>query len=82
METDHLLHEKAAFLNVPFFAIRMGVMLAVWVGFTWMLRRNSLRQDVEHGEPLTRKNVTVSAVFLVLFSLTFCLAAFDWHHHT
>ncbi|WP_141323806.1 hypothetical protein [Myxococcus sp. AB025B] len=78
METDHLLHQKEAFLNVPFFAIRMAVMLALWVAFTWMLRRNSLRQDAQPGEALTRRNVTVSAVFLVLFSLTFCLAAFDW----
>ncbi|WP_426754040.1 hypothetical protein [Myxococcus sp. Y35] len=78
METDHLLHEKAAFLNVPFFAVRMVVMLTLWTGFTWMLRRISLRQDTERSPELAGRNVTVSAVFLVLFSLTFCLAAFDW----
>ncbi|WIG98937.1 hypothetical protein [Myxococcus sp. SDU36] len=78
METDHLLHEKAAFLNVPFFAARMGVVLAVWVGFTWVLRRISLRQDAERSPELAGRNVKVSAVFLVLFALTFCLAAFDW----
>ncbi len=78
METDHLLHEKAAFLNVPFFAVRMVVMLALWTGFTWMLRRISLRQDAERSAELAGRNVRVSALFLVLFSLTFCLAAFDW----
>ncbi|MCP3140162.1 hypothetical protein [Pyxidicoccus xibeiensis] len=78
METDHLLHQKAAFLNVPFFAVRMVLMLALWTGFTWLLRRNSLRQDTERTEEGTRRNVVVSAVFLVLFGLTFCLAAFDW----
>ncbi|NMO20648.1 hypothetical protein HPC49_24670 [Pyxidicoccus fallax] len=78
METDHLLHKKAAFLNVPFFGIRMVLMLALWVGFTWLLRRNSLKQDTERTEALTKRNVATSAVFLVLFGLTFCLAAFDW----
>jgi hypothetical protein len=78
METDHLLHKKVAFLNVPFFGVRMVLMLALWTGFTWMLRKNSLRQDSERTEALTKRNVAVSAVFLVLFGLTFCLAAFDW----
>ncbi|MCP3098930.1 hypothetical protein LZ198_08580 [Myxococcus sp. K15C18031901] len=78
METDHLLHQKAGFLNVPFFALRMGVMLALWVGFTWLLRRISVQQDTERTEALTKRHVKVSAVFLVLFALTFCLAAFDW----
>ncbi|QSQ24103.1 hypothetical protein JY651_03760 [Pyxidicoccus parkwayensis] len=78
METDPLLHKKAAFLNVPFFGIRMVVMLALWTGFTWMLRRNSLRQDTEQTVALTRRNVTVSALFLVFFGLTFCMSAFDW----
>ncbi len=78
MDTDHLLHKKAAFLNVPFFGVRMVVMLGIWVAFTWMLRRNSLRQDTERSAELTGRNVTVSAVFLCLFGLTFCLASFDW----
>ena len=78
METDHLLHTKAAFLNVPFFAVWLVVMLALWVAFTYVLRRNSVRQDTERTAALTARNVTVSAVFLCLFGLTFCLAAFDW----
>jgi hypothetical protein len=78
MDTDHLLHKKAAFLNVPFFGVRMVVMLGIWVLFTWMLRRDSVRQDTEKSTALTGRNVTTSAVFLCLFGLTFCLAAFDW----
>ncbi|WP_224242796.1 hypothetical protein [Hyalangium gracile] len=78
MEQDHLLHTKAAFLNVPFFAVRMVVILGLWCVFAWALRRNSLRQDTERTEEGTRRNVTVSALFLVLFGITFCLAAFDW----
>ncbi|WP_224364412.1 hypothetical protein [Hyalangium versicolor] len=78
MEKDHLLHAKAAFLNVPSFAVRMVVMLGLWSAFAWVLRRNSLRQDQERNAEGTRRNVKVSALFLCLFGLTFCLAAFDW----
>jgi hypothetical protein len=78
MEQDHLLHQKAAFLNVPFFAVRMVALLGLWSAFAWVLRRNSLRQDTEKTPEQTGRNVTISAVFLCLFALTFCLAAFDW----
>lgn len=78
METDHLLHKKAAFLNAPGFAIRMAVMLALWAFFTWRLRKNSLAQDAESSSEPTRRNVATSAIFLVLFAISFCLASFDW----
>jgi hypothetical protein len=78
MEHDHLLHAKAAFLNAPGFAIRMVVMLGLWSGFAWLLRRNSVRQDEEKTADGTHRNVATSAVFLVLTALTFCLASFDW----
>jgi hypothetical protein len=78
MEQDPLLHMKQAFLNVPFFAVRMVVLLSLWSAFAWVLRRNSLKQDTEKTPEQTARNVTVSAVFLCLFALTFCLAAFDW----
>jgi hypothetical protein len=78
METDPLLHTKAAFLNVPFFAVRMLIMLGLWVAFTHVLRRDSVRQDTERSVALTARNVRTSALFLCLFGLTFCLASFDW----
>jgi hypothetical protein len=78
MGTDHLLHKKAAFLNTPGFAIRMVVMLGLWIFFTWRLRKNSLAQDAESSPEPTKRNVATSALFLVVFALTFCLASFDW----
>ncbi|QRN94773.1 hypothetical protein JRI60_37520 [Archangium violaceum] len=78
METDHLLHQKAAFLNAPGFAIRMGVMLVLWAFLTWRLRKNSLDQDAEPSVGPTKRNVATSAIFLVVFAISFCLASFDW----
>jgi len=78
MGADPLLRAKAAFLNGPAFGVRMGVLLAVWIAFAWRLRVNSLRQDEATSAAPTRRNVAVSAVFLILFGITFCLASFDW----
>lgn len=79
MESDHLLNAKQAFLNVPGFALRMVALLGLWAFFAWRLRTGSLRQDKDDQsfEP-TRRNVAASALFLVLFAPTFCLASFDW----
>ena len=78
MEKDALLRAKQAFLNTPGFAARMVVLLAVWCFFAWQLRARSLRQDKDHSVEMARGHVALSAVFLVVFALTFSLASFDW----
>lgn len=79
---DHLLHLKAAYLNAPFFFVRLGVILAVWFLFAHQLRRLSLAQDEAGSADLvTRLNaraVKWAAGFLVVGAITICVAAFDW----
>ena len=75
---DELLAAKAAFLNAPFFLLRMGAILAVWTLFSVLLRRASLRQDATGDVAETRRTVRLAAGFLVAFAVTGCLAAFDW----
>lgn len=75
---DELLAGKAAFLNAPFFLIRMAVILGVWTLFSALLRRASLRQDASGDVAETRRTVKLAAGFLVCFAVTGCLAAFDW----
>jgi hypothetical protein len=76
--TDPLLAAKAAYLNAPFFVLRMGVILSVWIVFSVALRRASLRQDATGDLAETRRTVRLAAGFLVAFAITGCLAAFDW----
>ncbi len=72
---------KAAYLNEPFFLVRMVLFLGVWSVFAVLLRRASLvqdgqAQDGKHHQH--RRMVRLSAGFIVVFAVTFSLASFDW----
>ncbi|MEK6608674.1 MAG: hypothetical protein AABZ30_13525 [Myxococcota bacterium] len=75
---DPLLQAKHAFLNVPAFAARMAIVLAIWSLLVWRLRRNSVLQDADGSLAHTRANVALSAIFLLVFAWTFSLASVDW----
>lgn len=69
---------KQTWLSYPFFLGRAVVFLAVWLLFSWGIRRNSERQDQEGGMTRTRKNIRLSVAFMVVFGVTFWLATTDW----
>lgn len=69
---------KRAWLSQPFFLGRSAAYLAIWLLFAWALVRASRRQDANGDLALTRRNIRLSAAFVVVFSLTFWLASFDW----
>ncbi|MBI5473784.1 MAG: hypothetical protein HY961_15715 [Ignavibacteriae bacterium] len=75
---DHLLQAKSGWLNVPFFAIRTVVYLAIWLGFAYAIVRASRAQDAAEGLHSTITNRKLSAAFLVVFALTFTVASMDW----
>ncbi len=75
---DPILRAKAAWLNVPGFAVRMGVVLALWLLFARVFRRWSLAQDADKDVAHTRRTVALSAGFLLVFALSFSVASFDW----
>ena len=75
---DHVLQAKAAWLNVPFFIIRTILYLILWLAYAVHVSRLSCLQD-EHGDvKYTSRSKTASAIFLVVFGLTFTLASMDW----
>jgi hypothetical protein len=63
-------HFQALWLSRPFFLLRSLIYLALWLGFGFLLVRASRRKD--------DTRVRVSAVFLVVFAITFWLASVDW----
>jgi len=69
---------KNAWLSTPFFFSRMVVFLGLWLLLTWLIKRESRRQDVDGNQAHTRKGRKYAAVFLAVFALTFTLASFDW----
>ncbi|QQR81309.1 MAG: hypothetical protein IPJ69_04015 [Deltaproteobacteria bacterium] len=73
---DAVLQKKSAYLNIPFFMLRMGVFLGVWIFFSKLFRKASLEED--QGSQSHSKFLKYSAIFLPIFAVTFSLASVDW----
>ncbi len=75
--TDHLVHEKHAWLNVPFFCARIVGYFLVWIGITTYFRRKSVQQDESGDHAISEHLRVVSAPCMIIYALTVCFAAFD-----
>lgn len=74
----HLIHHKSAYLNVPFFIVRLIIYFAVWVFMTQLLRKFSMKEDLEGGVKYFEKTEFYSKIYIFTLALTFSLASFDW----
>jgi hypothetical protein len=74
----HLIHHKSAYLNVPFFIVRLVIYFAVWILMTRLLRKLSLKEDAEGGLENFKKSEFCSKIYIFTLALTFSLASFDW----
>lgn len=77
-EHDALLAHKAPYLNITFFSIRVVVFFALWILLSQVLRRFSLKEDVEGGMEYFKKSEFWSKVFIFVLAITFTLASFDY----
>ncbi len=83
MDLEHAKHDpilvgKAPFLNEGFWMIRAAVYLSVWTVLSWWFRSNSVAQDTEGGEAITRKLQVTSYPGVIAFGLTITFAGIDW----
>ena len=75
---DAIIAGKAAYLNLPFYLVRMGGFFVLWSLLFFAIRRNSLKEDLLGGTSYWRKNVKLSAIFLLVFMFSSPVAAWDW----
>jgi hypothetical protein len=75
---DSVLQSKAPYLNVPFFIIRVFVLIGIWTLFYFFFTRNSKKQDKTKNQKLTTINIRLSAIFIPVFGITISIAAIDW----
>jgi hypothetical protein len=75
---DPLLAHKHAFLNLPFFLIRLALYFAVWTGAARLFCGLSARQDAQGGAGLTLRMWRSSAPAMLLFAVTTTLFAIDF----
>ncbi len=69
---------KRAWLAQPFFLVRSAIYLLLWMTLAYAIVRTSRRQDQSGELALTQRNIRLSAIFIVVFGLTFWLASYDW----
>jgi hypothetical protein len=74
---DEILDGKSAYLNVPFYVIRLMAYAFIWAGFAWWIRRESLREDDLGGTSSYFKMSKMSATFLVFFAVSSSTGAWD-----
>lgn len=76
---DPVYLHKAGYLNLPFFTIRViGYFLIYWF-WTYKLRSNSYRMDVDSSLSHVRANRAYAAVGIPVMALVTTFAAFDFY---
>jgi hypothetical protein len=81
MQADPIIHDKAAYLNVPFFTIRAVLYFAIWGILIFFLNKWSREQDegpVMLPGPLDRRFRVLSGPGLVLYVITITFMSVDW----
>jgi hypothetical protein len=69
---------RRAWYTYPSFLTRAAIYIASWLILGFAMFRNSRCQDRDYSLGRTRRNVHLSAAFLVVFGVTFWLACSDW----
>lgn len=78
VEHDAVIQLKTAYLNVPFFLIRMTIILGGWILFRTILVKNSLKQDESLNMRLYKKNLKISIAFLLIFIFSEAVLVWDF----
>lgn len=77
VETDHLIHHKSPYLNVPFFAIRIVLFFGLWILLTKWMRKISIQEDSQGGLELFRKSEHLSRIFIFVVAVSFSAFSVD-----
>jgi hypothetical protein len=76
--SDHILRHKEAYLNVPFFLVRVVIYFTVWNLLAWLLNRMSRDEDQAANADLANRMSGLSAPGLGVWVLTMTFASIDW----
>lgn len=74
---NHVLHGKAAYLNVPFFIVRWVAYFAAWIVTARFFFKRSLQQDSSGDPALTVRMQRRAAPAMVVFGITLTFASID-----
>jgi hypothetical protein len=77
-QKNPLIAGKAAWLNVPFFSIRVLLCLGLWLLAYRILVTGSIRQDRGRDPKFNVRARRFAPVFMAVFAITITVVAFDW----
>ncbi len=75
---DELIAHKSPYLNVPFYYIRLILIFFLWIMMIRLLRKVSLKEDIEGGMAWFHKSEHYSKILIFILALTVSLSAIDW----
>ena len=78
VSADHLLKEKAVYLNIPFFVFRTALYFGIWIFLAYLLNRWSRQQDEAESAALLTRFQVIGGAGLLLYGLTMTFASVDW----
>ncbi|AIE85553.1 hypothetical protein [Fimbriimonas ginsengisoli] len=75
---DHVMNHRSAYMNPMGFTIRYVAFFAIWIAYSWFMRRSVLRQEAGGGFKLEISRTAWGAAGIVMFFLTVTFALTDW----
>ena len=78
---DEIIHQKAAYLNTPFFTFRAVMFFVIWGVLIYLLNKWSREQDERPAQPIgpyDRRFRMLSGPGLVLYVVTITFMSVDW----
>jgi hypothetical protein len=76
--SDPVVAGKAAWLNIPFFSLRVVLCVGLWAFAYWVLVAGSRRQDRSKNPKFNLRARRFAPLFMIIFGVTITVMAFDW----
>lgn len=76
--TDKVMEGKKAWLNVPFFFIRLVIYFTGWIVLTRMMRKNSSALMTSSDIKYHNRRKLFAGLFLVFYAITVSSSSWDW----
>lgn len=78
MKEDHLLQQKASYLNPTFWTIRAVVYFGIWAFLAWFFVGNSIKQDIDGDMRRTLRMQRFAPPAFILYAFSQSFASIDW----
>ncbi|HRE87911.1 MAG TPA: hypothetical protein PK095_02120 [Myxococcota bacterium] len=78
LKDDFILQKKISYFDNGFYLARTVIVVLVWAGLSFLLRRWSTAQDQTGDVALTHKMRWIAPLGFVFFALSTTIAAIDW----